>query len=220
MCRIRFLTFALFSAVCLAGPLPTLRAAITYTGDLEAGSPPAPSNPNTWTSSTTGYIGYISAGTVTVDSGSTIASSNGVIGYNSGVTGMVTVTGTGSMWNSNGTLDVGCGGTGTLNITNGAEVSGRGGEGNNIGNIGFNANSTGTVTVGGTDSNGNNATWTNLSGLNIGYYGSGLLNINSGGGVNVTGSTLFGVGGGTATGAINFNGGTLTTGFLQARRPN
>ena len=54
MSRPKFLLVALLAAVLLAGPLPTLRAAITPAGDVE------PTNPATWTSSTAGYVGNTS----------------------------------------------------------------------------------------------------------------------------------------------------------------
>ena len=56
-------------------------AAITATGNV------SPSNPAGWTSSTIGYIGMTSTGSVTVDSGSDLLSSYACLGYNSGSTG-------------------------------------------------------------------------------------------------------------------------------------
>ena len=147
---------------------------------------------------------------MTVADGGHLSTSNVQISSlaGSGTVTTASVDGAGSLWRLYGPLDVGHYGPGVLNISNGAQVSG------GSGNIGYSTDSSGTVTIGGTDANGNNATWSNLASLNVGYYGSGLLNINSGGLVNVVGTTALAVGGGTAAGTINFNGGTLTTGFI------
>ena len=76
------------------------QAAIVGTGDV------TPADPATWTSSTTGYIGQNSTGTVTVDGGSRLLSYEGYLGYNSGSAGTATVTGTGSLWSINANLKI------------------------------------------------------------------------------------------------------------------
>ena len=76
--------FALLAAFSLAGPLPSACADITATGDVE------PTDANTWTTSTTSYIGHTSGGTLTVSS-AVSSSSASCIGYSS--TGVVTVNG-------------------------------------------------------------------------------------------------------------------------------
>ena len=100
-----------------SGPLPTAHGAFTTYGNVD------PSYPATWTSSTTGYVGKSSNGTLTVDSGSDLYSSYGYIGYYTGVTGVVTISGTGSTWTCANGLNVGEQGNGTLNITGGGAVS-------------------------------------------------------------------------------------------------
>ena len=153
---------------------------------------------------------------------------HGYIGYNNGVSGLVTVSGTGSTWKNSHSLFVGYNGTGTVSVTTGGSVSnggdvyvGYGGSGemnvtnggtiSNIldGYIGYFLGSTGTMTVDGAAS-----AWTNRddSDLYIGYRGSGTLNVTNGGSVTVTGGTYAGLNTG-ATGAVDFgsNGGTLTT---------
>ena len=54
-----------------------------------------PTGPSSWTSSTMGYVGDTSNGTLTVDSGSDLLSSSCYIGYNSGVSGTMKVDGAG-----------------------------------------------------------------------------------------------------------------------------
>ncbi|MGD9127122.1 MAG: dockerin type I domain-containing protein [Planctomycetia bacterium] len=181
-------------AAFAVGAIPaTTHAAIDYSGDLD------PSNPNTWTSSTTAYIGKTGTGSVSVADGSDLLSGCGYIGYNSGSTGEVTVSSEGSTW-TNSQLHIGYSGDGTLNITDGATVS------NSFCHIGYYFNSIGEVTV-----SGNGSTWTNGY-LQVGNYGTGTLNITDGGLVNVTGITYVDYEG-NATGSINFGtgGGILTT---------
>ena len=93
----------------------------------------------------TAYIGQTSTGTVSVDGGSGLLSYYGYLGYNSGSTGMVTVTGSGSQWTS-GYLYVGDYGSGTANIEAGAQVSDTGGY------VGWGSGSIGAATVTGTSS--------------------------------------------------------------------
>ena len=126
MCRFPFLTFALFAALFLANHVSPAYAAIGYTGDVEAGSPPVLSDPNTWTSSTTAYVGNTADSSLTVDStdsNSHLLSGSGDIGFNNGATGTVTVTGTHSTWFNSSDLDVGAFGSGNLNIADGGAVS-------------------------------------------------------------------------------------------------
>jgi T5SS/PEP-CTERM-associated repeat protein/autotransporter-associated beta strand protein len=148
----------------LVDPLPSARAAITPTGNVE------PSNPSTWDSSTTAYIGNTSSGTLTVNGGSDLLSGFGWLGYGSTASGLVTISGTGSTWAASIALDVGYGGTGTLKITNGGSASVAG-----TTYVGDSPGAAGTITV-----SGNGSTWTN-SAFHIGYSGSGTLNIDNGG---------------------------------------
>ncbi|SIO72588.1 outer membrane autotransporter barrel domain-containing protein [Burkholderia sp. GAS332] len=127
---------------------------------------------STWADGSSLYVGYNSAGTLNITAGGTVSSGGAaVIGNTAGVTGTVTVDGTGSNWTATGNLIVGYLGIGTLNVTNGGKAS-------NIGSdfIGNSAGGTGTVTVDGTGS-----TWTNTSGLGIGVGGTGTLTISDGG---------------------------------------
>ena len=126
-----------FAVMVLAGPLPTLHAAFTVSGDVE------PANPPTWTSSTLGYVGKTANGSLTVDSGDDLLSSYGWIGYGSGKTGAVTVDGTGSTWTNNSLLYVGYSGNGTLNLSGGGAVTV-----NDTTYVAYGTGSTGTINFG------------------------------------------------------------------------
>jgi T5SS/PEP-CTERM-associated repeat protein len=159
----RWMPFCLaFLAACsLAGPLSSAWAAITPEGDV---SPALP-----WDSSTIGYVGNTASGTLTVDSGN-LLSQIGEIGYSTGATGVVNISGTGSTWNSSFEIDVGYHGAGTLNITGGGAVSG------DYGEIGYESGSHGMATVDGVGSK-----WTCNYGVAVGNYGVGTLHITNGG---------------------------------------
>ena len=72
------------------------QAAIIADGDV------VPSDPATWTTSTSARIGNSGAGSVTVDDDSDVVSNYGYLGYQSGSTGAVTVSGAGSTWTNSG----------------------------------------------------------------------------------------------------------------------
>ncbi len=171
--RLTFVRLAVVSAVCfLVGGVSVARAAITVTGSV------SPSDPATWTSSTISYIGSAADGSVTVDGGSVLLSDKAYLGCTSGVSGEVTVSGTGSQWTNSRYLFVGLRGTGTLNVTSGGYV-----ENYNDACIGNNSGSIGMATVSGTGSK-----WTNSTYLYVGNFGTGTLNVTSGGSVG----SLFG----------------------------
>lgn len=164
------------------------QAAIVTTGDIN------PADPATWTTSAPGTVGNTSDGTMEINSGSSVSSSSGYLGYNNSVAGAVTVTGAGSTWTSVNDFMVGRSGTGTLSLLDDGVIS------NANGTIGWLAGSTGTVTV-------DNGTWTNSAGLTVGMQGTGALNIISGGAVSSTDGR---VGGYTSTdhgvGTVTVNG--------------
>ena len=87
----------LFGILSVLVVVPPLEAAIIPTGNVEP--------VGTWTSSTIGYVGKTSDGSLLVDAGSVLQSYYAYIAYNSGVSGTATVTGAGSKWtNSSGPL--------------------------------------------------------------------------------------------------------------------
>lgn len=201
-------TLCVFAALSLLGPLSTVRAAFTTTGNVE------PSAPATWTSSTSGYVGKNSNGTLTVNAGSDLSSYEAFIGYGDrrAATGDVTITGSGSTWSNATDIYVGYSyygsASGTLTVSNGA-----------VNNIGWRLiigsaddSSNGVVTV-----TGGGSTLTATNGLYIGSDGggSGTLNI-------ADGATVVSSNGPTrvaaTSGTIQFGtgGGTLTTGSLGA----
>jgi fibronectin-binding autotransporter adhesin len=164
--KISDLRCAIFPAAMLAlflltGPLPVAHADFIVSGNVD------PTDPSAWTSSTYGYIGKKSYGSLLVNSGSDLLSNYSYIGYSSGVSGAVTVDGSGSTWTNSSILFVSYSGNGQLNITGGGAVSNGG-----PALIGDSDYSTGVVTVDGTGS-----TWNNNSDLNVGFYGKGTLNI-------------------------------------------
>ena len=108
---------ALLAAISVLGPLSSAPAAITTTGNV------SPADPSTWDDSTTGYIGKTAAGTLTVNAGSGLHSSNGYIGLSSAATGQVTISGPGSSWTNSNELYVSYNGSGVLSIANGGLVS-------------------------------------------------------------------------------------------------
>ncbi len=163
--RLSFVRFAVVAAVCFSvGVASVARAAITVTGSV------SPSDPASWTSSTISYIGSAADGSVTADDGSDLLSKTAYLGYTSGVSGVVTVNGTGATWTNSSGLNIGYSGTGRLNITAGGSV------GSAFSNIGYNSGSYGLVTVSGSGSQ-----WNSLSELLIGWNGKGELSILDGG---------------------------------------
>ncbi|MEP9372814.1 hypothetical protein [Mesorhizobium sp. KR1-2] len=152
------------------------------TGTVTVSGTDAGGNASTWTNSGALYVGYLGTGTLTVADGGKVTNTVGYVGYGSNSTGTVTVSGTdaggnASTWANSGFLSVGNYGTGTLTIANGGKVT------NTDGYVGRYADSTGTVTVSGTDASGNASTLTNFGELFVGASGTGTLAIADGGSV-------------------------------------
>lgn len=126
----------------------------------------------------------VRGGELRLGDGGALTNADGMIGRESGERGIVTVTGTdgsgnASTWTNMGILRVGRLGTGTLNILDGGLVTVA-----DITYVGDVEGSQGIVTVSGQDANGNASTWTGASDIVIGEFGSGTLNITSGGQVS------------------------------------
>ena len=152
-----------------------------------------------WNNSGDLYVGNSGNGTLNVTGGGAVSNANGYIGYSSGSTGVVTVDGASSTaWANSGGLWVGGSGRGTLNITGGGVVSST-----YSASIGYNAGSTGVVTVDGTGS-----TWNNSANVNVGYDGRGTLNITGGGAVNNATGCIGGAASSTGTGTVDGTGST------------
>ena len=128
---------------------------------------------STWANNSSALtVGYAGDGQLTIENGATISNASAYIGFSSGGTGAVTVSGTGSTWTNSSVLYVGHAGDGQLTIENGATVSNTGAF------IGVNSGSTGVVTVSGTGSQ-----WINSGILTVGDSGSGTLLVEDGGSV-------------------------------------
>ena len=127
--------------------------------------------------------GFAGTGTLAIN-GITVHSAGGELGCKAGSSGTATVDGTASQWINDGELYVGNAGSGMLNVKGGGTVTVANGQGVSIG---CGAGPTSTVTVDGVGST-LNASGTDSSfassGLNVGYYGSGQLNVTNGGNVN------------------------------------
>ncbi|MES9906566.1 MAG: PEP-CTERM sorting domain-containing protein, partial [Sedimenticola sp.] len=132
---------------------------------------------------------------------------SGYVGLTSGSLGEVTIDGAGSSWSQISNLHVGRGGKGGLLIDNGGSVTtGR------YGYIGYDNNSSGTVTVSGTAEH--ESLWTLDEGLYIGsghkiQAGTGVLNVQSGGRVSTDGGIL-----NRSGGTLNLSGGRVDVGGL------
>jgi T5SS/PEP-CTERM-associated repeat protein len=141
-------------------------ATVTTTGDVD------PLDASTWDSSTYVYVGQTSAGSLAIDGADSVSCRFGYVGYGSGSTGVVDISGAGSKWTSAFGLYVGYnyGSSGTLNITNGGKVS-------SVANcLAKRSSATAAVTVDGAGS-----TWENTSFIQVGYDGDATLKISGGG---------------------------------------
>jgi outer membrane autotransporter protein len=134
-------------------------------------------------------IGVNGAGSLTILNGSTLTNAKGYVGFGGGGVGVVTVSGQGSRWDNLGDVVIGQSGNGALDIEAGGFVGGE------TGHIGASLGGVGVVTVSGADGLGNASTWSLRQDLNIGYPGTGTLNVEAGGHVAVGGRIDVGVAG-------------------------
>ncbi len=121
-------------------------------------------------------VGDTNKGNLTISGGGSMSLNDfGIIGSSSGSTGVVTVTGSGSQLNQSAeSFFVGYDGNGTLSVADGGQVTTRD---NTIGRA---SSATGVATVTGVGSQLNNPSYE----LNVGFNGSGTLNVMAGGQVN------------------------------------
>jgi T5SS/PEP-CTERM-associated repeat protein len=139
---------------------------------------------------------------IDVINGAQVTFARGYLGYASGDSTAVTVSGNGSALTTSSELYVGYNGASTLTIADGGSVSNTTAT---AGYIGYATGASGEVTV-----TGEGSTWTNSGTLYVGYNGSGTLAIADGASVGVAGTTY--VSYNTAsTGSIAFDGGSLST---------
>lgn len=158
-------------------------------------------------------IGGGGSGTLQINHGGTVRSGQGILGYDAGSDGRVTVSGPGSTLDSLNNIFVGFGGTGVLEVLDGATVSTMqtGGGAASI-YLGFYNNGQGTVTVSG--SNGNTATLSATDTLNVGVNGSGTMNIEKGGLVNIR-RNVYIARESSGNGTLHLNGDATGRGVLE-----
>lgn len=156
---------AWLSLACLAQPAA---AAITTMGDILPTT-----DPSTWTTGTSAYIGNLGTATLTINSGSAVSDLNAKIGTGDTSTGEVTVDGNGSTWTNGSNLTIGYYGNGTLNITNGGAV---------IADYSYIAKFTGST--GDVSVDGSGSSWTHSGPINVGFQSDGTLTITNGGAVS------------------------------------
>ena len=121
--------------------------------------------PSTWANSVDLVIGQAGTGTLRIEDGGYVISTDGYIGAEAGSNGQVTVTGPNSIWANFGQLLVGDEGTATLTIEDGGLVESA------LAVIGNNSTGTGVVIVSGHDADGNASTWNITNQIHIGYAG-------------------------------------------------
>ncbi len=170
-------------------------AQVTYGGNV------SPSNPAGWTTSTGGLVGTGGYGWVKIDSGGTVRNQWAAVGYRSGNSGDMTVTGPGATWITGNDMYVGLWGNGYLEISNGGVVH------SPLPRIAFYTNSTGRAVVDGAGS-----LWVAAGYSYVGGGGTGSLDIVNGGRVETQGTIIGGIwwdnnqGGGAGTGTVNVAG--------------
>ena len=162
-----------------------------------------------WNNSSNLLIGNSNTGTLSIEQGGLVTSSNvGVIGNTGSASGLVNIDGQNSHWNHAGELRVGASGSGTLGVANGGRVSsidamlGSGSLGNGA--------RTGTATI-----DGEGSRWTNTNSMFVGGSsssagGTGTLNITNEGQVETGGVVKL-----WNNGTLNLNGGTLKADTLD-----
>lgn len=156
--------------------------------------------------------GYWGTSSLTIADGMSLSSyRGGYIGYHPGSMGTVTVAGPGSTWeigdHGYSVINVGNHGTGILNIENGGVVNSYGNNDHN--QIGNESGSTGTVNI-----SGSGSSW-NCHRINIGNYGTGILNIDNGGIVNSGSMYLGDKAGSSGSVTVSGPGSTMNTSSLR-----
>jgi T5SS/PEP-CTERM-associated repeat protein len=141
--------------------------------------------------SPTVIVGITGQGSLTIDGGSSLSNTSGIVGNSAGSNGTVNVSG--GNWTNISTLAIGGFGTGSLTITGGT-VS------NTTGSVGGGAGSNGTVNVSG-------GIWTNSGNLTTGSAGNGSFTITNGTVSNTNGFVGRNAG---STGTVNVSGGNWT----------
>lgn len=166
----------LLSAAPFVVALATLSPAsaqVTISGDS------TPSNPALIDDTVDLDIGANGPGELTILNGATLTNATAYLGFGASGVGVVTVSGQDSHWDNRGDIVIGQDGNGTLTVEAGGLVSG------GTGYIGAGPGGLGFVTVTGADGSGTASTLSLRQSLNIGYPGTGTLNVEAGGHVAV-----------------------------------
>ncbi len=140
------------------------------------------------------YVGNAGKGTLRIEGGGSVRSSNGTAGVNAGSEGRVTVSGAAvngqvSTWTTDkgASLRIGDRGVGDLRIEAGGQVT------SGSGVVGRSSGGVGTVTVTGVGSGaaaGTPSTWTSTGSLVVGEAGQGTLNVAAGGRLSSGGTSI------------------------------
>tara|TARA_R110001599_G_scaffold64023_3_gene178708 strand:- start:298511 stop:301630 length:3120 start_codon:yes stop_codon:yes gene_type:complete len=155
---------------------------------------------------TSSYSGdtVVEGGKLIIEDGGSVSSAAGVVGKDTGTTGIVEVKGGGASWTSSGALTIGDVGNGTLLISAGGVVSSAGAK------LAIDLNGRGTITV-----TGDGSRWDSSANIGIGINGDASLTI-SDGGVVKAGTHTVTVGSAFNTAQINLNGTSGARGVLEA----
>ncbi|WP_063582647.1 autotransporter outer membrane beta-barrel domain-containing protein [Achromobacter ruhlandii] len=172
---------------------------------------------STWNLNTVNafLIGSDGKGTLQIDNGGAVRSGQGMIGWNAGSEGHVTVSGSASAWTPFNNIYVGFDGTGELLVQDGAtvhtEATTSPGAPASI-YIGQNAGGAGTVTV--SSATGAISTLSATDRINVGGAGTGALTVAKGGLAIAARDTWVAIDG-TSTGTLNLTGDASGRGVLE-----
>jgi outer membrane autotransporter protein len=166
------------------------------------------SKPHPWTIADDLYVGQSGTGVLTIENGGEVSSSRGLLGYDAGSNGTVTVTESGSEWTTSSQIYVGINGTGTLTVENGGTVT-------SAGRLGLAAGSSGVATV---TVRGSFSTLV-ADDIEVGSRGRATLTVSGSGAVYDNNGTIIGEDPGgkgtvtvTGTGSNYVSGGAITIG--------
>jgi T5SS/PEP-CTERM-associated repeat protein len=142
-----------------------------------------------------GEMGVEGTGRLNVEAGGVVANVEGILGFEAGSSGFVTVTGAGSQWNNSFYTTVGYRGQGSLLVESGGIVR------DTDSNIGLFAGASGVARVTGPGSQ-----WIHSSYLAVGSSGQGTLNVENGGVVSNTDSIIAAAAGSTGAATVTGSG--------------
>ena len=166
---IPFTTIVIAVISILFGGSHIAQAAITPSGDVNPIHPGA----DPWIVGDHLYIGDTAVGELRIDNASRVENDRGIIGFNEGAAGAVTVSGVGSVWDNNEKVWVGWNGRGDLQIDSGGVVN------SDYVFINGDSNGTSTVTI-----DGPGSTWNHTGQFSVAHATTGTLLLTNGGTIN------------------------------------